>query len=214
MYATKGSKLTQKSEANEDLRVRRTRKMLQEALMSLTVEKGFAAITVNDISERAMVNRSTFYRHYLDKYDLLDQYMNEVYELTSDELLSPEKLADIPTDTPPGPVVLLRHIQKFADFYRVMLGPDGHPAFCDKLRQNTERRFRHLLSLAFREPDPNTPPNDLRIRYISHAGIGAILWWLENDQPCTAEQLASWLGQLSTAVTGLPLKPQLKPKQS
>lgn len=57
----------------EDLRVRRTRTTLQRALIELTVEKGFAAVTVRDICERAMVNRSTFYRHYIDKYDLLDQ---------------------------------------------------------------------------------------------------------------------------------------------
>ncbi|HEX2906841.1 MAG TPA: TetR family transcriptional regulator, partial [Phototrophicaceae bacterium] len=64
----------QKLTENEDLRVRRTRKLLQQALIELTVEKGFAAVTVRDITERAMVNRSTFYRHYLDKYELLDQY--------------------------------------------------------------------------------------------------------------------------------------------
>ena len=62
-----------KSEAIEDLRVRRTRKLLQQAFIECTIEKGFAALTVRDITERAMVNRSTFYRHYLDKYDLLEQ---------------------------------------------------------------------------------------------------------------------------------------------
>ena len=63
----------------EDLRVRRTRKLLQKALIELTVEKGFAAVTILDISERAMVNRSTVYRHYPGgKYELLEQYTNEV----------------------------------------------------------------------------------------------------------------------------------------
>jgi AcrR family transcriptional regulator len=59
-----------------DLRVRRTRKVLKSALIELTIEKGFAAVTVQDIADRAMINRATFYRHYLDKYDLLGQYMN------------------------------------------------------------------------------------------------------------------------------------------
>ena len=57
----------QKLDGVEDLRVRRTRKLLQQALIEGTVEKGFAALTVRDITGRAMVNRSTFYRHYLDK---------------------------------------------------------------------------------------------------------------------------------------------------
>ena len=71
----------QKLDDVEDLRVRRTRKLLQQALIEGTVEKGFAALTVRDITRRAMVNRSTFYRHYLDKYDLLEQHLNEIYEV-------------------------------------------------------------------------------------------------------------------------------------
>ena len=79
----------QKTNISEDLRIQRTRKLLQEAFIALTVEKGFAAITVRDITQRARVNRSTFYRHYLDKYDLLEQYMNELYALTSEEFFWP-----------------------------------------------------------------------------------------------------------------------------
>ena len=62
-----------KSEEKEDPRICRTRNLLQQAFIELTVEKGFAALTVSDITERAMVKRSTFYRHYLDKHDLLAQ---------------------------------------------------------------------------------------------------------------------------------------------
>jgi hypothetical protein len=85
VYATLGVRMAQKRDTTEDLRVQRTRKLLQQALIELTVEKGFAAITVRDITKRAMVNRSTFYRHYLDKFDLLEQYMNELFGLTSEE---------------------------------------------------------------------------------------------------------------------------------
>ena len=47
-----------------DLRVWRTHHFLQEAMVELITEKGFDAITVGDIAERAMINRATFYRHY------------------------------------------------------------------------------------------------------------------------------------------------------
>src|SRR5258708_27883336 len=123
----------------EDLRVRRTRKLLQQAFIELTVEKGFAALTVRDITERAMVNRSTFYRHYLDKYDLRDQYMNEIHELTASQ-------------DAPGPLNLLKHIQQLAGFYRMMLGPQGDPRFAQRFRQNTEKRFRSLSPHALTEP--------------------------------------------------------------
>src|SRR5215467_3779344 len=60
-----------------DLRVRRTRMALQEALIDLIEEKGFDAVTVGDIAERAMVNRATFYRHYPDKYALVTGIFEE-----------------------------------------------------------------------------------------------------------------------------------------
>src|SRR5215813_8943534 len=84
-YSTEEARMAQNEQPTEDLRVRRTRKSLMQALIELTIEKGFSAITVQDIADRAMVNRATFYRHYLDKYDLLDQYMNGVYEMTESQ---------------------------------------------------------------------------------------------------------------------------------
>lgn len=189
MYATQEERVTQKPEASEDLRVRRTRKLLQQAFIELTVEKGFAALTVRDITERAMVNRSTFYRHYLDKYDLLEEYLNEIYELTA----SPDV---------PGPLNLLKHIQQFADFYRVMLGPKGDPLFTQRFRQNTEKRFRSSSTKVLPEPGADALPVDLRLSCIAYAGLGATTWWLEQEQPCSPEQLTEWLGQISSAIAG------------
>ncbi len=70
----------------EDLRVRRTKKLLIEALMSLLQEMAFEKISVNDICERAMVHRATFYNHFSDKADLfnyaLDELEEEMFEST------------------------------------------------------------------------------------------------------------------------------------
>ncbi len=187
----------QKSEKNEDLRVKRTRMMLQNAVIELTVEKGFKAITVNDITERAMVNRSTFYRHYLDKCDLLCRYMEEVYEM-----IAFEKRDDVAEELPAGLYLLLKHIQQNADFYRIMFGPEGDPGFVADFRKNVEKRFRYLMSIAPKKPDQTGAPFELRLSYIAYADIGAILWWLENDQPCTVEELARWIGQLSSNSAG------------
>jgi AcrR family transcriptional regulator len=197
--------MAQKPDTTEDLRVLRTRKLLQQALIELTVEKGFAAITVRDITKRAMVNRSTFYRHYLDKFDLLEQYMNELFGLTSEESFIAEKLGPTSAEGPSGLVSLLKHVQKFADFYRVMLGTKGDPAFTERFRQNSEKRFRTLLSHMALEP--NALPVDLRLSYASYAGVGAIVWWLQHGQPCTPEQLAIWLGNLSKGSVGLVATP-------
>ncbi len=63
-----------------DLRVRRTRHLLQQAFMELMAEKDFQAITVQDIAERAMVNRATFYDHFVDKYALLTASITEMFK--------------------------------------------------------------------------------------------------------------------------------------
>jgi len=195
----------------EDLRVRRTRKLLQRPLLELVAEKGFADVTVRDITERAMVNRSTFYRHYLDKYELLSQYLEEVSELL-DSQTGESSLADepnqLPDQPPAGLVRILKHVQANADFYRVMLGRKGDPAFCVQIfRQFIEKGFRHMLPGKAAQSDPSRPPIDLSVSYVLHAGIGAIVWWLENDQPWTPEQVAVWLNRLSMADISLSLEP-------
>jgi AcrR family transcriptional regulator len=194
----------QNSEHVEDLRVQRTRKMIEEALLQLTVEKGFAAVTVRDITERAMVNRSTFYRHYLDKFDLLEQYTNAVTALTSAENTLDEQQREASGGAPSGLVRLLKHVQQFGNFYRVMLGQMGDPVFTEKFRQTASRRMRAYY--ADTPTEPESPPLDLRLDYVSCAAIGAILWWLENDQPCTPEELAVWLSQLSRNTMGFSMK--------
>src|SRR3954452_8603828 len=64
------------AEKKEDRRIQRTRQLLLQALFSLIQEKGFDAVTVQDIIDRANVGRSTFYVHFVDKEDLLVQAMD------------------------------------------------------------------------------------------------------------------------------------------
>lgn len=67
----------QKPETKLDPRVKRTRKLLQQAFRELLAEKDFAALTVQDITERAEVNRATFYAHFEDKFALMDFSVRE-----------------------------------------------------------------------------------------------------------------------------------------
>lgn len=57
-----------------DPRVKRTRKLLQDALLELLAEKSFDAITVQDIADRSTINRATFYTHFADKYELFGSF--------------------------------------------------------------------------------------------------------------------------------------------
>lgn len=86
------------AEKTRDLRVRRTRLLLRNAFMELMTEKDFQSITVQDIADRAMVNRTTFYDHFVDKYALLEYAIREQFKQTlrstvpEDYKFSPENL--------------------------------------------------------------------------------------------------------------------------
>src|SRR5260370_34751163 len=60
-----------------NVRVRRTQKLLREALIELIEERGFDALPIGELTERAMVSRAAFYRTYQDKYDLVEQIFEE-----------------------------------------------------------------------------------------------------------------------------------------
>ena len=62
----------------KDLRVIKTKNMLYTTLISLMREKRFEEIKVSDICSQALINRSTFYSHYNDKYELLADYINDL----------------------------------------------------------------------------------------------------------------------------------------
>ena len=184
-----------------DLRVRRTRKLIQRALIELTIEKGFTTITVQDLAERAMVNRATFYRHYTDKYDLLKHYMDEIYEMTTSQEPLPKAAQRMPNEIqPPGGMVqMLEQVRAHADFFRVMLSDQGDPAFAQRIQQYSESRLRTLMPNKPRKSQPNEPPLDLCLSYLSYAGVGGIVWWLQQKQTVSPEQIAQWLNQLAMA---------------
>ncbi|MER2064647.1 MAG: TetR family transcriptional regulator [Alkalibacterium sp.] len=68
-------------QAKIDPRVLRTRKLITEAFIKLSQTRPFADISVKDISTEAMINRATFYSHFLDKYDLLEKVVEEKLHL-------------------------------------------------------------------------------------------------------------------------------------
>jgi AcrR family transcriptional regulator len=107
--------------------------MLREALIELVLEKGIEGITVNEITERAMINRSTFYRHYEDKNDLLERGIDEMLLELTDQLVPPPKDIREVDLTDPGSYNNLRlfynHVKEHYNFYRVMLGENGPPGF-------------------------------------------------------------------------------------
>jgi len=76
-----------------DPRVIRTRQLIQDAFVALSKEKDFNTITVRDITERATINRATFYSHYSDKYLLIDSIISDSFMSFVSKRISPEARA-------------------------------------------------------------------------------------------------------------------------
>ena len=186
-------------EEQTDLRIRRTHHFLQEAMIELITEKGFEAITVGDIAERAMINRATFYRHYQDKYDLVAK----IFEETADYLIEHMKPLHkdpnhIGTENPPEIwVQIFEHVADYAQLYRAMLGKNGSSWFAARMREHMiklilENEWRWQKSVGPRQQIDPAVPQELPVMQLSHVLIGTIVWWLESEKRYTPKQMAAW----------------------
>ncbi len=175
-----------------DLRVRRTQKLLWEALMALLAEKEFEAISVKDICERAMVHRTTFYKHYEDKYNLLLKGMFEIYDTLAAE-------ADVPLDAfasddaPPVFVGFFEHVEKHQHFYRLMLCGDGISKFQGLLRTYLAELCEVRLRKAARGRRTPAVPAPLLAQFCAGTLISTASWWLENALPYPPRQMANYV---------------------
>jgi AcrR family transcriptional regulator len=195
-----------------DPRVVRTRRLLRDALLELIPEKGFDAITVQDITERATLHRATFYLHYRDKQDLLMSTLEEMF----DELVAyaepPRDPHTIPLDEPiPALVRQLEHIAAHADFYRAVMGSDGVPAFGARLREWVGNLARTRLEKMGLDADEWLVPFDLVVSYVTGAYVGLIRHWLAEGTRYPPEEMAIYIRRLMTLgmhrVMGVELPP-------
>ncbi len=112
-----------------DRRVRRTRRLLQEAVLAMAEERDLGAITVQDITRHAGVNRATFYQHYRDRDALLDETFDALLaELTAECGPLLDGIARLtPEEVPPSVVAMLREVRRRGGLYRRLLDPGGRP---------------------------------------------------------------------------------------
>jgi AcrR family transcriptional regulator len=174
-----------------DRRIQRTRGLLQEALVELIMEKGYEAITIQDILDRANVGRSTFYEHFYDKDDLLlsgfenlradfEQYL--AVQATSDE--GPWQLS----------LSMFRHAEEHRQLYQAMAGRQGGRMAVEHIQGYLTRYlYDHLKQLLQRN---NNMPADVLTQFVVSAFIGLLTWWLDNKSPYTAQQMNAFFRQL------------------
>ena len=176
-----------------DLRVRRTHKLLWEALMAEMSERAFEAITVSDICKRAMVHRTTFYKHYDDKYDLLQQGIRQMFDaLVAEQPHMPPSAFSI-EDPPPYFVRLFEQAAERQSFYRLMVCGEGVGPYQRLLKEYiAEVVTASIHELPAAQRHLAVPPA-MHAHVVAGAALGLLAWWLENDLPFSPRQMAQYL---------------------
>jgi AcrR family transcriptional regulator len=184
------------SEEKADRRVQRTRDLLRRALMQLIVEKGYDAITIQDITGRANLGRTTFYLHYQSKDDLLLDHHTELLELvklegwTREELLS-EAVAD-------GLVAFLERVSAGRGIYMAInSAKDGELI----RRRQQEQMVENLADSITRVFPDRTPrmPLDVLCNYVVGAQLALIKWWMTQRNDYSAMHIAHMIQRLQYA---------------
>jgi AcrR family transcriptional regulator len=175
-----------------DPRVIRTRQMLRDALVSLIAEKGLEAVTVQDITDRAGLNRATFYLHYQDKHELLVKSLHDaIDELMADIGASPDEQGQLVIDESPRPIkAVFEHVAQHAQFYRVMLSAEGVPAFSAGVREYMATITLRWLSALQPHPHQSRVPLEIVANSLSWSLLGVLIWWLEHDMPHPPDYMA------------------------
>jgi len=184
----------------KDRRVLRTKQFIRDALIELIEEKGFDPITVTDLSEKANINRGTFYLHYEDKFDLLRKLEEEIlfeFKYIVSEVDHEEMFDDIFSDKPLKFLVdLFTFISNNRRLFKAILGHTGDPQFYHSLKSfmaqsmySQNNRLNNLLKHHHISIDYFTA-------YLSSAHLGVIQQWLENDLDQPPEELALLLTKM------------------
>lgn len=161
-----------------DPRVRRTRRLLRAALVSLVLEKDYASISIKEVTERAEVAYITFFRHF----DSLDELLMEVLDGGQMELMAHvETLArqsEKPTLETEGRLIF-EYIQGNADLFRILLRSQSVSRVRKKVVQNIAAIFQRSCSAMLSSNSPVTV--DIAANHIATSLLSLIEWWLENN---------------------------------
>jgi AcrR family transcriptional regulator len=193
----------------EDLRVRRTQKLLKAAFLKLLREKRYEQINIQDIADEAMCNRNTFYLHYRDKDDMLETISVDVFGELSRSI--PADIADLQKIQPQeiSEVIdgLTRAIGNNLVFYQTVMGESGLPGFDTRVKNILRDHMingaeRLALSPVMKER------SGIYAEYIASGIVGVINYWLKNQQNCSAELVSAALTQIN-AFTSMALLKEL-----
>lgn len=164
----------------EDRRIQRSRDSLHHALVELVLEKGYEAVTIKDIVERANVGRSTFYAHYNSKEDLLTNGLAELrVMLMAHQQAALAENGDVGQRCLGFSLALFEHAQSFRDIYRVLVGERGSAIIMNRMRALlADLVSQDLAAIAPLTGDGQIPRSAL-IQFVVGALMSVLAWWMD-----------------------------------
>ncbi len=175
-----------------DRRIQRTRELLLNSLIELILDRGYEAITVQDIIDRANVGRSTFYSHFRDKEDLLLSGFERLQGVFDDF----HAQASGDKSNWGFSLALFQHAEEQRLVFKALLGEKAGAV----VLKNIEKALAAYLKEHFQKVFPKKKPPlplEIFVQYLVSAFLGLLTWWLNNDAPYSAAQMNEYFRVLT-----------------
>ena len=177
-----------------DLRIIKTKKVLFASLLSLMKQKDFDKIKVSDICEEALINRSTFYAHYEDKYDLLIDLVEDLKNNILKELkvnphdnISKDYFMNLLS-------ILINHIDEHRDIYSAIIIHNKNSFLIDFLSDVINRDISQRLENNY-HIDSNIPISTI-VKFYLGGIVNIGVDWIINPNKYTKEEILTYLNRL------------------
>lgn len=178
----------------DDRRIQRTRKALRDALHSLVLDRGYDDLSVQDITDKANLGRATFYLHYREKDELLEDLLREFSESFAQRYGSKVNYADRKVVQ-----AMFEYAENHYDFYRIMTIGKGGLAGIRKLRAILQESYSQFLDGIETEAGGKFGvPRDFLDSYQANAIMSTIFLWLEQDMPYPPAEMADMYLKLAS----------------
>ena len=174
----------------EDRRVRRTKQLIKQSLIELMHEKPFKDITVKDITERADLNRGTFYLHYVDIYDLLSKIEDETLQAIEEMMLDYRCKINMPScyellDE------LFSYIEDNRDLFEVLLHSQSEGIFLNKLQYLIKTMGLDLMNMIYK--DTSRPHYSYFLSFVLNGVLGVTEQWFNNGMDMSSTEMATMI---------------------
>ena len=168
-----------------------TRNLLIQTTLQLVLEKGYDAISIQDITDRADLGRGTFYIHFKDKEEVIWTAFRDLFQELEQEA---HRHLDrhMPQVEYYGLLNIFRHAEKNRDLYRVVFGRQGSAALTARVQDFLVNVFSYDIREA---PEPSEVnfnlPEEIEAQMLTGMITRLLFWWLETPNNYSSEQMAA-----------------------